>query len=171
VYEETKAIVAKHFTACRDTGRVMLRKATNRKRAGAGVGHVMKNGYVAVMLPKVRRKVYAHHVVIFSATGVWPPETGLMVDHVDRNKRNNALDNLRLVTAAVNAANHGASCVRAYRVRLGWRYRADFKIGGVTHCRAGFTTEADARAWMEASRRELLGQVLGSQVGVSPQLG
>lgn len=169
MYAETKAIVAKHFTACPDTGQVMLRRVSNRNRAGAVVGHRMVNGYTAIMLPKSRRKVYAHHVVYFLSTGVWPPETGLVMDHVDRNRGNNALANLRLATPADNAANHGARCVRPYRVRGGVRYRAEWKHNGEARRRAGFTTEEEALEWLRESRRQFFGQVLGPQVNVPLQ--
>lgn len=161
MYQAIKAAVGEWFAADPDTGVVTLARATNRCPAGAAVGHPMVNGYLAVMVPGLRVKAYVHHVVYFLCTGVWPPETGRMMDHADRDRKNNRLANLRLVTAAENAANHGQLGVRPYTTRGGVRFRAEWRHAGATTCRAGFLTEDAALAWLRESRADGLPQLFG----------
>ncbi len=62
-------------------------------------------GYIVVSVRSfgVRKQVKAHQVVWLAAGREIPD--GLVLDHRDRDKTNNALSNLRLVTQADNAAN------------------------------------------------------------------
>lgn len=55
----------------------------------------------------------AHHLMVHRA--VWelangPIPDGLQIDHIDRNKQNNLIENLRTVTSAENNQNKGTFC-------------------------------------------------------------
>lgn len=64
------------------------------------------NGYRVhnIHLDGVKKQVKAHQIVWISANGLYNKET-LMIDHIDRDKTNNRLSNLRLVDAKGNREN------------------------------------------------------------------
>jgi hypothetical protein len=127
----------------------------------------MKNGYFAMTLPTIRVKVYCHHVAYFVQYGIWPPEAGVMIDHIDGNRTNNAISNLRLADACLNGVNSrlpaGASM---YMTKKGPRYRAQLMINGVRYEKAGFIASEDASRWYlsEKSKRsaEFFGEIVGA---------
>ena len=69
----------------------------NGERAHASTEN--KKWYVKMTVDGVRYGV--HRLVLFYHTGQWG-DNGYHVDHVDGNIHNNAIENLRLVTAATN---------------------------------------------------------------------
>lgn len=74
-------------------------------RKGSVAGCLKSNGYICI---RVRGDKYqAHRLAWFYVTGEWPPD---QVDHIDRNKSNNAFVNLRPVT---NKQNHENVAIRA----------------------------------------------------------
>ena len=161
-YAQTIGEVRDNFT-CDDLGRILLTRDTTRSRAGAVVGHKLLNGYIAVVLPKSRKKVYAHHIVWFITHGVWAPATGKPLDHIDRDRANNRPPNLRLVTTQENAANNGLDPRRTNQLRgasayvRGGRvkYKAQLRYAGKTYVRNSFLSAEDAHAWYVAKKMEL----------------
>lgn len=67
-------------------------------------GYVNKRGYVMVgaSLPSGRRLIQAHLIAWFLHYGEWPTYE---IDHIDQNKSNNAIVNLRLSSRGQNQAN------------------------------------------------------------------
>lgn len=85
----------------RDTG-VFTWKITRGGSAKSGTiaGAKDKNGYINI---RVLRKLYkAHRLAWFYVHGKWPSQD---LDHVDRDKTNNAMANLREASSAQNVAN------------------------------------------------------------------
>ena len=77
-----------------------LRPASNRVKPGAVAGSETSYGYLSV---RVNRKAYqAHRVAWYLAHGAWP--TG-DVDHINGDRKDNRLENLRDVPRAINAQN------------------------------------------------------------------
>lgn len=71
-------------------------------KVGTIAGALDKNGYINI---RVLRKLYkAHRLAWFYVHGVWPE---MDLDHIDGDKTNNSLGNLRLATSAQNVANSG----------------------------------------------------------------
>ena len=89
-----------------------------------------------------RVRQYAHRLVWFMFNG--PIPDGVMVDHIDLDKSNNRLDNLRLVTKSGNAQN---SMRRGYfwDTRAN-KWRAQIKVDGKTKHLGFFVEAQDARA-------------------------
>ena len=78
-----------------------VRRASNAP-AGAKCGCVNLKGYVVARLDD--RLYYMHRLAWVMTYGVWPPE-GMDIDHIDRDKANNRISNLRLATRSQNMAN------------------------------------------------------------------
>ena len=71
-----------------------------KTQVGEIAGHTAKNGYVLIGL---NGRVYrAHRLAWYFTHGQWPEQ---VIDHIDGNRANNALANLREVTIAQNAQN------------------------------------------------------------------
>ena len=73
-----------------------------RGRAGAIISSVDKNGYVYV---SINKKQYRAHQIIFLWHHGYLPEN--VIDHIDRNKLNNKIDNLKEVSRTCNRINAG----------------------------------------------------------------
>lgn len=64
------------------------------------------NGYTVhgIYYNGIHKQIRAHQVVWISANGLYDKDK-LMIDHINRDKKDNRLDNLRLVDAKGNKAN------------------------------------------------------------------
>lgn len=62
-----------------------------------------KAGYKQVGLCSTRKAIHIHTLVMMTYVG--PRPEGMEIDHIDRNKANNRLENLRYVTRKENLAN------------------------------------------------------------------
>jgi HNH endonuclease/AP2 domain len=71
----------------------------NQVSAGDSVGGVSEQGYIRFSLGGV--KYMAHRVVYAMLTGLQPEE----VDHIDGDRQNNKIDNLRAATKSTNQRN------------------------------------------------------------------
>lgn len=59
--------------------------------------------YIKVNEDGKKRNKYIHHLVAYNFLGDRPE--GLVIDHIDRDKTNNMIDNLRYVTCSENILN------------------------------------------------------------------
>jgi hypothetical protein len=75
----------------------------NGKYAGKHAGGMTSTGYWVVNIRCVHHS--AHHIVWRVANGYWPSE----LDHIDGDRLNNRLSNLREVTRTENQRNRGVS--------------------------------------------------------------
>ena len=84
----------------------MIYKSRNNKgNYRVTIGHLHSSGYRKVAIGT--KKVYMHRIVLEAFTSV-EQGVGLLVDHIDRNKQNNNLDNLRWATHKENAINRNS---------------------------------------------------------------
>ena len=96
-----------------------------------------------------RVREYAHRLVWYMFNGQIPD--GLMIDHIDLDKSNNRIENLRLITKSGNSQN-------SKRKGYFWdtranKWRSQIKIDGKTIHLGFFTEEQTARAtYLEAKR-------------------
>ena len=82
------------------TGQFTWRLKRRRCRPGDPTGCVARNGYVVVRLDNVLH--YAHRLAWLYEQGRWPAE---QLDHINGDRTDNRIANLREVTNAQNAQN------------------------------------------------------------------
>jgi len=113
-----------YLNYCPDTG--VFTRAVNRSqyKAGTLAGSVNNLGYVMIgFFGKMRS---AHRLAWIITHGEIPK--GLMIDHINGNKADNRIANLRLVTRAENGFNRHSTQAESghigvYRSRDRWRAR------------------------------------------------
>lgn len=71
----------------------------NGRRAGSPAGSAARHGYVVLCLDG--KRYYAHRLAWYLVHGTWPQE----IDHIDRNRSNNTITNLRASTRRENSRN------------------------------------------------------------------
>lgn len=114
------------------TGALTWATDGRHRRAGAVAGHVSMLGYHVVNVPGYRT-LKAHRVAWALTHGEWPSAP---IDHINGDKRDNRLCNLRLVDGFVNAQNlrrphvdNSTGLLGVTRARNG-RFRAKLKADG-----------------------------------------
>ena len=103
--EITQAILQEYIAYDINTGFLTwIKKISNKVNVNTRAGsYVPKNGYRVISL---FGKAYPeHHVIWCWVYGYWPPN---QIDHIDHNRANNALANLREVSIGENARNRTA---------------------------------------------------------------
>jgi hypothetical protein len=100
---DTIAYINKCYKYVQDTGTVM-RIAGRSPGVGKPVGTIGKDGYVRASV--VGRSIGLHTVVWILCKKSFPIWE---IDHIDRNRSNNRIENLRDVPQRVNAANNERS--------------------------------------------------------------
>jgi hypothetical protein len=95
-----KDIIQKYLTYDAHTG-ILFHKN------GSPAGGFHKDGYITVGFNK--KKYLAHRVIWTLLNGAIPD--GSQIDHINHNRSDNRIQNLRIVTAAENAKNKSISVV------------------------------------------------------------
>lgn len=113
----------------------------SRRRIGAIAGAVCGNGYRYIGIGKERYT--ACHLAWYIHYGVWPDK---IVDHINGDKANDSIANLRLVTKQENAVNNKAKRKDDYGVfrdsNKPGRFRVQFyKDGKHLYCGANMSYE------------------------------
>ena len=107
---------------------------------------------------RINGKTYKAHRVIFE---MHFGKTDSFIDHVDGDRSNNKLSNLRAATVAENAWNsrvRSDNCtgIKGLSLLANGRFRAQIKKAGVMHS-AYFINKADATTWLNNLRKKLHG--------------
>ena len=102
------------------SGNIVRRRTSTRWMEGCVVGNcVGKRGYKTISI--LGKRLYTHRVLFWMHTGGWPD----LIDHIDGDKTNNSLGNLRGSTKAKNALNLKASHKDNSTGLLGVTFRKD----------------------------------------------
>lgn len=85
-----------------ETGIISWKIGRGRAVAGAATGNMCTNGYMMfqVVVGGKRYKTLSHRYAWYYIYGYWPKE----IDHIDRDRSNNAISNLREFDRARNVA-------------------------------------------------------------------
>jgi hypothetical protein len=98
-----------------------------------------------------------HRIIWAVVHGEWPP---INIDHRDRNKTNNYIDNLRLADYSLNQANRAvkrSGLKGVARLRSG-KFQAQVKKDGINFYLGLFETEEEAHKAYCSKARELFGE-------------
>ncbi|MEP9196563.1 HNH endonuclease [Enterobacter kobei] len=128
------------------------------RKSGNPIGRMHNKGYWRIACGK---KCYlAHRLAWFFCYGVWPKE----IDHIDNNKLNNSIGNLREVTHQLNQLNMPLRSNNTSGVKgVNWdknrkRWRARVIINGKYFTAGHFKEIADAEVAIRALREQVHGE-------------
>ena len=142
------------------TGLFTRKKKWGSKLAGSPIGGLSKDGYVQIAFNG--RTHTAQRLAWLYVYGNWPAG---VIDHINRNRADNRIENLRDVSSSKNAHNsdarhHSQSGVKGVSLRslrngrrLKKAWRADIMVNGTRKFLGNFYTVEDAaRARTNAER-------------------
>lgn len=135
------------------TGIFRWRETRGGVRIGAIAGRVNVNGYVEIGIDG--RLTGAHRAAWMHANGAIP--AGHVVDHIDGNKQDNRMINLRVVTVAENGRNRHRPAGANTVVGVTWdkakrKWRADIKVGNKCVTLGRFDCHDEARSAHAAAK-------------------
>jgi hypothetical protein len=145
-----------------ETGAMTWRRTRGKRSAGKPVGSVMRSGYVRTSIDGASH--YVHRLAWLHYYGQWP---AAVVDHIDGNKANNCIANLRDVSRAMNQQNRRKPRADSMTGLMGvslsrnGKWRATIRVDG-KDCFLGYhaTAEAAAAVYLSAKKRSHPGSTL-----------
>lgn len=148
------------------------KRNSNRIKIGSVTGSEKKfgskggRGYLKIRINST--DYLAHRLAWFYVNGVWPKEE---IDHVNRIRKDNRIENLREVTGAQNRHNFlGFGKRRKYSKYKGvtlYRYnsrkywKADIHCNGVRRSLGYFSEEEEAARAYDAAAKQYFGEFAG----------
>jgi len=125
---------------------------------GKEVGSLQNHGYWCVGVPtRLGTRIFRRtHIIWWIATGSWPNQ---MLDHIDRNKLNDVIGNLRVSTPRDNRNNQGRELppgVSLYRGTPGSKpYKAQIRANGKVKYLGVFISIQEASEAYQLALKEL----------------
>lgn len=98
-FELTQKELAEYFLL-QDGKLIVTKKTGPQSKLGQPAGTVHKTGYICVGINK--KIYYAHRIVWLLHYGIWPKG---YIDHINNDKTDNRIENLRLATHKENMRN------------------------------------------------------------------
>ncbi len=144
-------------------------KGWNNRYAGKPVGN-LQDGYLNTSIFK--KKVHVHRLIWFWVHGEWPR----IIDHIDRDRLNNKLSNLRNVDDGVNARNKSMRRNnKSGAVGVHWgiaakKWVAQIVLNKKTHHLGVFETVEEASIAYQSARDRLHPGVVLVPIGPRPMI-
>jgi hypothetical protein len=144
------------FSYNRETGKLIYKKDMRRVKAGCEAGVMTHQGYLRIKV--CGNPHQAHRLIWLMHYGSFP--TG-QVDHIDRDKSNNKIENLREVTGQQNNFNSksrkGSSQFKGVNVRKCGKWAARIRKDGKQFNIGEYATEEMAAKAYDKKAREFFG--------------
>jgi hypothetical protein len=155
--ELTAEVLRELFLYDPDTGDFYARTNTPRGlKLGERAGYLNDSGYMMVSIN--RRNYRAHRLAWLYVYGVWPSET---IDHINHDRTDNRIDNLRDVSIGLNSHNRGGpsshnklGVLGVQRSRGSGRFMAVAVVKGKRKQVGTFDTPEQAHSAYMAAKRE-----------------
>jgi hypothetical protein len=115
-------------------------------------------GYFHVILYKnnKKKKFGVHQLVAMAFLGHVPDGRKLVPDHIDKNKSNNRVENLRIVTQRENCSRRERDLpTGVYWVKKRGNYKTQIQINGKLITKCGFNTAEEASAAYQKALSEI----------------
>lgn len=149
-----------HFFVCDlSSGKVFWRVHNGTKcRAGNEAGTLRKDGRVIIKLKG--HQIYRYHIIWYFSHGYLPKE---QIDHIDRDRSNDSISNLREVSNEQNSWNKGlnknntSGCKGVYKNKNKNKFIAQITIKGKTCYLGSFETRklaSEVREFVETKYAE-----------------
>ena len=135
-----------------ETGKFYWKQdVSRRKKAGDEAGGVSDKGYIVIGIKGV--VWFAHRLAYLFSTGDDPGDN--VIDHIDCDRQNNRIDNLRLLDHGPNVARGFSPkcCVK----QASGRYQAVFTLDGKKNYLGTYDTEEEASKVGKEARRKARG--------------
>jgi hypothetical protein len=124
-------------------------KRAKKTIIGSEAGALQSTGYRVI---RINRKLYkAHRLIYIFHHGEIPD--GLYIDHIDRQRLNNSIENLRLVTRQENGFNRSVKGYCFNKARN--KFHAQINLNGKKIYLGLFETAKEARAAYLKAKKEL----------------
>lgn len=133
------------------TGLFTSKTSMGTRKKGAVLGGVTSHGYVTISLRK--KPYYAHRLAWLFVHGYMPHE----IDHINRNRSDNRLENLREVTRSQNNMNATRAIGKSGHAGVwqnGSGFCAMFRVDGRRVYVGQFRTAEDAALALERARSQ-----------------
>lgn len=128
-----------------------LRSQFCRYKIGQQAGSVMNNGYRRIRINAIDYREHRLIWIYFNGD----VSNDIMIDHINRIKDDNRIENLRAVSRSVNGLNQKSKNVRTYNLVNGEiTYRGYYGIDGKTISKS-FHTEQEATDWVVKKKSEI----------------
>ncbi len=145
---------------CPETGVFRWRVSNSRRAvAGAMAGAVSEKSATAYLRIAIEgRRYYAHHLAWLHVHGVWPKHR---LDHINTDRMDNRIANLREATAAENPQNqrrahsHNKAGLLGVSETPSGRYAASIKAGGKRRYLGRYATPEEAHAAYLKAKQEM----------------
>ena len=146
------ALVRSRLSYDPETGRMTW---LDGKRRGHLAGCVDGEGYCVIRIDGVNRR--AHRLIWLHVHGQWP--TG-MIDHINGDRFDNRLQNLRDVDGCANQQNKRMGKGTSSHLGVCWvprssKWQAQIKVGGRTKYLGQFLAEDEAAAAYRTAKAQL----------------
>jgi len=122
---------------------------TNSIRVGDKAGTISKNGYVVVCING--KSYYIHRLIYLMKFGYIDEK--LQIDHIDGNKENNNIENLRQLTNQLNHFNR-TTAKGYYWNKDRKKWRAGIRLYGKLKCLGYHKEESEAKKAYENAKKE-----------------